>query len=267
MNAELSEILKRTAGQSSPQLSVDDAAVLREALRKYPYFVAPAVILLRAEGVVTDSDEEKRLRGIVAMASSPSAAASRYAAYGPEWSQFYPAPRAAGKPGTIDAIDTFLKTYGSTSPEEEKLLEKLIFNPTPDYAEMLAREEQENLPDPEDASPGGAPADPQQERINAFILSQHPASPHQEHPLRQKPAPEPVADSAPVVVPEHTDDSLLSESLAKIFIKQGRYERAYEIISNLSLKYPKKSVYFADQLRFLRKLIINQRHKDRGSKG
>jgi len=36
-------------------------------------------------------------------------------------------------------------------------------------------------------------------------------------------------------------------------------QRAYEIISGLNLKFPKKSAYFADQLRFLKKLIINQR--------
>ena len=57
------------------------------------------------------------------------------------------------------------------------------------------------------------------------------------------------------------DDSLLSESLAKIFIKQGRYERAFEIITNLSLNFPKKSVYFADQLRFLQLLIKNQHYQ------
>ena len=30
-----------------------------------------------------------------------------------------------------------------------------------------------------------------------------------------------------------------------------------EIIKNLNLKYPEKNVYFADQIRFLEKLIIN----------
>lgn len=49
--------------------------------------------------------------------------------------------------------------------------------------------------------------------------------------------------------------SSLSESLAKIYIRQGRYRRAYEILSDLNLKNPEKSIYFADQLRFLRKVI------------
>ncbi len=54
---------------------------------------------------------------------------------------------------------------------------------------------------------------------------------------------------------DQTPASSLSESLAKIYIRQGRYRRAYEILSDLNLKNPEKSIYFADQLRFLRKVI------------
>ncbi len=50
----------------------------------------------------------------------------------------------------------------------------------------------------------------------------------------------------------------LSESLAKVMIKNGNYSKALEIITELNLKNPKKSIYFADQIRFLKKLIANQ---------
>ena len=53
------------------------------------------------------------------------------------------------------------------------------------------------------------------------------------------------------------DEAFLTESLAKIYIKQKRYSKALEIIKKLSLKYPEKNIYFADQIRFLEKLIIN----------
>lgn len=57
--------------------------------------------------------------------------------------------------------------------------------------------------------------------------------------------------------PKSLEDSCLTETLARIYIKQRRYEKALQIIQNLRLKYPEKSSYFADQIRFLEKLIIN----------
>lgn len=68
-----------------------------------------------------------------------------------------------------------------------------------------------------------------------------------------------VEGSLPVVESESKslDDSYFTETLAHIYVKQKRYEKALQIIKNLSLKYPEKNVYFADQIRFLEKLIIN----------
>ncbi len=60
---------------------------------------------------------------------------------------------------------------------------------------------------------------------------------------------------------ELSEDMFFTETLAKIYTKQGRYEKAYEIIEHLSLKYPRKNSYFADQLSYLEKLIINSKYK------
>ena len=53
------------------------------------------------------------------------------------------------------------------------------------------------------------------------------------------------------------EEEFLTESLAHIYIKQRKYHRALEIIKCISLKNPEKNIYFADQIRFLEKLIIN----------
>jgi len=53
----------------------------------------------------------------------------------------------------------------------------------------------------------------------------------------------------------------LTETLAKIYMKQQKYEQALAIIKRLSLNFPKKSAYFADQIRFLEYLIINEKNK------
>lgn len=55
-----------------------------------------------------------------------------------------------------------------------------------------------------------------------------------------------------------TEEEYFTETLAGIYIKQGKYFKALEIIKRLNLEFPKKNAYFADQIRFLEKLIANQ---------
>ena len=52
-----------------------------------------------------------------------------------------------------------------------------------------------------------------------------------------------------------------TETLARIYIKQGRYDKAMDIIRKLDLTEAKKNIYFIDQIRFLEKLIINNKNK------
>ena len=71
-----------------------------------------------------------------------------------------------------------------------------------------------------------------------------------------------ATDEADVkTVEDSGDDKYLTETLAKIYVKQQRYDKALEIIKKLNLKYPKKNAYFADQIRFLERLIINAKSK------
>lgn len=52
-----------------------------------------------------------------------------------------------------------------------------------------------------------------------------------------------------------SDDELLTETMAGIYIQQGRYEKALEIMNRINSTTQKKSPYFEDQQRFLKKLI------------
>ena len=71
----------------------------------------------------------------------------------------------------------------------------------------------------------------------------------------------------PELVEEDENDEIgedfFTETLARIYIRQGRYEKAAEIIRRLNLVNPRKNVYFADQIRFLEKLIVNNKHKNK----
>ena len=60
------------------------------------------------------------------------------------------------------------------------------------------------------------------------------------------------------------EGEFLTETLARIYIRQKKYSQALTIIKRLSLTFPKKSVYFADQIRFLEYLIANERARKGG---
>lgn len=48
-----------------------------------------------------------------------------------------------------------------------------------------------------------------------------------------------------------------TETLAKLYIKQKKFDSAIKIFQRLCLKNPEKSVYFADQIRFFERLMEN----------
>lgn len=59
--------------------------------------------------------------------------------------------------------------------------------------------------------------------------------------------------------PQGEGEELFTETLAKIYIKQGHYDKALRIIRGLNLQYPEKNSYFAEQLRFLELLSSNDK--------
>ncbi len=246
---------KITAGKGA-DISAKETFAL---LYRYPFFTLPASLLIKFNGDTLPDHQLKLLTNRVALsASNPAELYMLFAPGNDNHASFYP-DEADKTPTTENAIDTFLQTYGTTSPEEEDILNKLIFNPTPDYSMVLAKEEANSSPQLGDAVPGS-----DDDLINRFIINSK--EKEDAYQRSESAAPAPVAPERPTPAatesatpPPPPADATLSESLARIFIKQRQYQRAYEIIEQLNLNFPEKSVYFADQLRFLRKLIANEK--------
>ena len=69
------------------------------------------------------------------------------------------------------------------------------------------------------------------------------------------------------IVPQEGDDALqdeplFTETLAKIYVSQGRYDKALSVYKSLNAKHPEKSVYFADQIRFIERLVENNENNE-----
>jgi hypothetical protein len=225
-------------------LSEADIKQLKQA---YPFFQLPQAMLTAEQ--LADMTPQQRADAVASLVVAMADNSLTEQMIDPDTAQFadfYPAEPSAPAPSTNQTIDKFLATYGGDDPNETETLEKLIFNPVADYSQQLAQQEETDIPSP---SPTG---NSQDDLINRFILSSRSAE-------QPSPAPEPEI-KAPAPAPS---DGLLSESLAKIYIKTHRYERAYEILTRLSLDFPEKNAYFADQLRFLRKLMLAESYRQK----
>ena len=150
---------------------------------------------------------------------------------------------------TLSLIDAFL----SSLPEEPSApgIITLPVEAATDYTSYLMQSQPEAEPESTHKLKG-------QDLIDNFLEKS------EEQPLIASVADDAEdADDEKVPLPEEEmeDESYFTETLAKIYVKQQRYSKALEIIRRLNLKYPKKNAYFADQIRFLEKLIINAKSK------
>ena len=212
-------------------------AALRE---KYPACVLPEVMALGKEGL---GEEERRELAVAinVRVGDPDTLVSLLGADMAE-TPFYPDPRTAAH-STDETIDAFIGKFSAQDPRKEaEALEQLIFRPTGDYAgTMLAGEGKGGNAASEPPAPETVP------ETNLELPEPHgetPREPHQE-----------AAGGAPG----------LSEGFARIMIKNHNYSKALEIIQAISLNNSEKSAYFADQIRFLRKLVLNQSKQKRSN--
>ena len=132
---------------------------------------------------------------------------------------------------TINLIDNFLDSI----PKEEVKEGKKKRRPTPadaavDYVAYLLESEEDSDKDGEDV-----PLLKGQSLIDTFIENDK-----GKIVLSETPQFTPEMEANGITEEKDGDESYFTETLARIYIKQGRYSKALEIIKRLSLNYPKK---------------------------
>ena len=227
---------------------------LRCLLAQYPYYQTARLLLLQNLYLLHDPsfDEELRRSAIYITDRKVLFNLVEAAHYKLAPRKTVNAAKASQAEGdrTISLIDNFLETIPADESEDKSKKRK----PTPadaaiDYVSYLLEIESDD-----DCQGTPAPQLKGHDLIDNFIFNEG-----GKIQLKADPEYVPVVEEEDDNDEKATENGYFTETLAKIYIKQGRYSKALEIINQLNLNYPKKNAYFADQIRFLEKLIINNK--------
>lgn len=235
--------------QHPETMSKETLYQLRELTAQYPYYQAVRLLMLQNLYLLHDSSFDEELRRAAVYITDRRiifnlVEASHYTIKAGN-KQLQETDAAQKDDRSITLINDFLDSL----PEKDEPIEKEKRKPnaadaTIDYVAYLLAQEDEAK---EKAQPLKGHA-----LIDDFINQKNGKIDLKETP-----------EYLPELNEENGDqqEGFFTETLARIYIKQGRFEKALEIIQRLNLNYPKKNAYFADQIRFLEKLIINNKNK------
>lgn len=230
--------------------SMDHNAVsqLKEQIEEYPYLHVARILLLQALHRQHSPLYDKELRGNAVMVPcrksifhfteesnyKVKAERKRYAAS---------VQREQESQSTDQLIDDFLGALPVQQPTSG-----VPVDATKDYiAYMLQNEQEEQQTDIAPMNGDGVVERFLEQEDGRIQLNQQPPKKEETKPAEAE--------------REKEGKEIFTEIMASIYIKQGKYESALKIIRQLSLKYPKKNRYFADQIRFLEKLVLNDKNK------
>ena len=236
---------------------------LRSLLALYPYFQTARLLMLQNLYLLHDATFDEELRRASAYITDRRVVFKMIEGRHYEYRNMI-GQQKANKPKAADnedrtstLIDNFLDQIPKDYVEETEHKPKR--KPTPadaavDYISYLVEAE----PDGGQKMPGEVPQMPGQDLIDSFINDDKGKFVLSSEP-EYRPEPQPEPENSEIEV----GGEFFTETLARIYIKQGRYSKALEIIRRLSLDNPKKNAYFADQIRFLEKLVINNNKKNK----
>ena len=231
-------------------LDEDAIAQLQALTKEHPYFTVARILLLQALYKQHDQTYDETLRRTAILVPDREAifrlTEEPHYTHAEEHKRYEETDEASTS-RTVSLIDNFLEAQKPTTPINHPI------DAAQDYIGYLLQQEslqggkrQEELP----MNGGGVVEDFLENEHGRIVLNDNIDNEHGEtHATESE------------TTQNDENNEILTEIMAGIYIKQGKYENAVKIIRQLSLKYPKKNRYFADQIRFLEKLIINNKHK------
>lgn len=231
---------------------------LRSLIALHPYYQTARILMLQNLYLLHDPTFDEELRRAAIYITDRKVLfdlieAAHYKLRSPEGKHDSNKPQdETNGSRTAELIDNFLENM----PEEEKEQKPRGRKPTPldatrDYVAYLLETSIDSESEEEEA-----PQMKGQDLIDEFINREG----------GRIILPELDEDNPPSQ-PETTESSesalndIYTETMAHIFVRQGRYSQALEIIKRINLENPEKNAYFADQIRFLEKLIVNNNKK------
>ena len=229
---------------------------LRSLLALYPYHQTARLLMLQNLYILHDTSFDEELKRAAIYITDRRVIfnlveAAYYKIKNKETKAEKPRTKEEKEKRTLSLIDNFLESRPADVDEEE---EKAKRKPTAadaaiDYVSYLLEMENED-----EKAKETQPEMKGQNLIDNFINNEN-------GKIELKETPEYLPDLNDNENENEENEGYFTETLARIYIKQGRYSKALEIIRRLNLNYPKKNAYFADQIRFLEKLIINNKNK------
>ena len=221
---------------------------LRSLLAQHPYYQTARILLLQNLYLLHDPtfDEELRRAAIYITDRRVIFNLVEAAHYRLRKEEPRPHRTEAGEPRscTLSLIDQFLEQQPGQTDQPRQKRKPTAADAAIDYVAYLVQADPTDAPSEETA-----PQMKGQQLIDKFLNG---GKIDLKEKLEYLPEPDDAKNDK-----KSKDDGFFTETLAQIYIKQGRYSKALEIIKRINLNYPKKSAYFADQIRFLEKLIVN----------
>jgi len=235
---------------------LDTATVqeLQEIVERYPYFQAARLLLLRGLYQLQSDHFGAELRRAALFV--PDRARLFELIEGDKYKLESEVSEPVSVPSeplpSADRTQMLIDSFLLQKPEEIKPRRPRPVDATTDYMGYLLQ--MEDAPAPHDTAVGLMKAD--QPTPFSLVSAKNEVGTKAEDDFESEEELTPLGmEGSDVNAPS---EAFFTETLARIYIKQGKYNKAIEIIRRLNLNYPKKSRYFADQIRFLEKLIINE---------